>query len=66
MPQHIDKVGAVKATDAPVPPMMDNSGIVPMAIKSGATISKVMPGLNQSVVPLVPDPAVTTINPRDK
>jgi hypothetical protein len=55
MSSQISRVGAVPGGNHGAPSMQDKTDSVPRQVKSGANIKKVTPGLNNSIVPLIPD-----------
>ena len=49
------KAGHMKYPKITAPKLMDHSDSHDVKVTSGANIKKQVPGLNQSIVPLIPD-----------
>jgi len=58
MPTHTNRIGTTNSDVPRTPgmPLADKSGAVPMKVVGGANIKKQVPGLNNSIVGLIPDP----------
>ena len=57
MPKHITRVGITNKGFIPAPPMMDKSNSVMLKVTTdGSRLWKQTPGMNNSIVPLTPEP----------
>lgn len=58
MNSHISSVGATNKGMITPPKMLDHSGSEMLKVRPGAgsNVKKQVPGMNQSIVPLIPEP----------
>jgi len=56
MSTNISKVGITNKGSISAPKMRDESDAHPVKVVGGANIKKQVPGMNNSIVPLIPDP----------